>query len=86
MEMFIQMLSGVKVKSKKVIIVAGRFRFVGTIDEVKINGDGVKVWLSDGSEMLIPHDDYVKYEKHEDNWFFMVTSKDNPHYITTFII
>jgi hypothetical protein len=86
MEKFIQMLRGVKEKGKKVIIVAGRFPFVGTINEVKINGYGVKVWLSNGSDILIPHDDYVKYEKQEGKRFFMVTSKDNPHYITTFII
>jgi hypothetical protein len=86
MEKFIQMLRGVKEKGKKVIILAGRFPFVGTINEVKINGYGVKVWLSNGSDMLIPHDDYVKYEKQEGKRFFMVTSKDNPHYITTFII
>ena len=86
MEKFIQMLRGVKVKQKEVIIVAGRFPFVGTIDEVKINGYGVKMWLSNGSDILIPHDDYVKYEKHEGKWFFMVTSKDNPYFVTTFII
>lgn len=86
MEKFIQMLRGVKVKGKEVIIVAGRFPFVGTIDEVKINGYGVKVWLSNGSDMLIPHDDYVKYEKQEGKRFFMVSSKVNPNYITTFII
>jgi hypothetical protein len=86
MEKFIQMLRGVKEKGKKVIILAGRFPFVGTINEVKINGYGVKVWLSNDSDMLIPHDDYVKYEKQEGKRFFMVTSKVNPNYITTFII
>ena len=86
MEKLIQMLRGVKEKGKEVIIVAGRFPFVGTINEVKINGYGVKVWLSNGSDILIPHDDYVKYEKQEGKRFFMVTSKVNPNYITNFII
>lgn len=55
------------------------------INNVKINGYGYKIWLPDGFTMLIPHDDYVKFEQHGDKKFFFVTSKVNSNFITTFI-